>query len=517
MDLGRWRFLILRGLTLGWGLVGLCLAGCTQLASSGPQPTVARGLDPELLPPRQADGLPQGIMNPLQLPPPQPPSPMLSPKPETSPPLPDLSQASEPKALPMSLDTVLRLAQDQNGKIGLAREQLREAFAGQDLAAKAWLPDMFLGTSYYRHDGGIQDFQGNLLNSSFGSLFAGVELRGQLDLRNAVFQRIDAERKVWQQRGELSKLTSENLLDAASTYVDLLAARTGEAVALELQDKMRGLLALTQKLEKTFPQLRVEVERIKSEVDGQQQVRRKLREGTRAAAAKLIYLLGLDPAAELVPVDRQMATFNLVDDNRPSEQLVERALTGGPGIKEMEGLLALIENANAKAGGLGRFMPIIQMNVADGVFGAGPGSSSDWSNRFDMNLQLRWNLTECATARDRRRIAMSKTQQAHLGFQELRSKLTLGVQEAREASLSSTDQVALGKTQIEHALVAYKLSLERFTNRIPGSSPSEVLMSIGTLGRAQLNFLNAIRDHDKAQLRLFILTGQVDEALGCHP
>src|SRR5690242_4130242 len=66
----------------------------------------------------------------------------------------DAPSPAEVKALPISLDTVLRLGQDQNGKVALAREQLHEAFAGQDLAAKRWLPDLFLGTSYYRHEGG---------------------------------------------------------------------------------------------------------------------------------------------------------------------------------------------------------------------------------------------------------------------------------------------------------------------------------------------------------------------------
>src|ERR1051326_587109 len=58
------------------------------------------------------------------------------------------------KVLPINLDTVLRLAQDQNGQIQLAREQVNEAFANKALADKAWLPDIDVGVSYYRHEGG---------------------------------------------------------------------------------------------------------------------------------------------------------------------------------------------------------------------------------------------------------------------------------------------------------------------------------------------------------------------------
>src|SRR5689334_2546582 len=51
------------------------------------------------------------------------------------------------KALPINLDTVLRLAQDQNGQVTIARSKLDEAYAQKDVAALAWLPDLWVGTS----------------------------------------------------------------------------------------------------------------------------------------------------------------------------------------------------------------------------------------------------------------------------------------------------------------------------------------------------------------------------------
>src|SRR5262249_38222520 len=158
---------------------------------------------------------------PAELPPPQAPN---------GAPVPLEPSGAAGRPLPINLDTVLRLAQDQNGQVAIAREQLREANAQQDVAARSWLPDLWVGTSYYRHEGGIQNEDGTLTHSSFGSVFGGMEIHGRFDLREAVFQKVDAERKVWQQKGELSRLTSENLLEASNTYVDLLAARAGEVL-----------------------------------------------------------------------------------------------------------------------------------------------------------------------------------------------------------------------------------------------------------------------------------------------
>ncbi len=415
--------------------------------------------------------------------------------------------AKADKALPMSLDTVLRLAQDRNGQMGIARQRLQEAFAQQDLAAKQWLPELTIGTAYYRHEGGIQDFTGQLIQSSYGSLFAGLEMRGKLDLREAAYKRIDAERKVWQQKGEISKLTSETLLDAAGTYVDLLATRTSELVSLESEKKMADLMELAQTLAKIDSGLLVEVVRLSSETQGQKLITRKMREGAHNAAAKLNYLLGLDPQCELVLVDRHMVSFALVNTAMPLEMLVSQAQSKGPGVRELEGLLALVEDARAKGSGPGRFLPSLELSMAEGAFGAGPGSQSTWDNRWDMGLHVKWSLTEAITARERRRVADAQNQQVRLSVQDLRAKLTLGVQEAREACLSGQEQIALSQQQIKAAEESFDLSNSRLKENIKGRSPSEVLGAIRALAGARLTYLQAIRDYDKAQLRLFVLIG----------
>jgi len=457
---------------------------------------------------------------PLRLP--EPPVPLFMPQP----PVPSLMPQVQPvpmsrpeisgdrKTLPISLDTVFALAQDQNGKVAIAREQLNEAFAAKDLADKSWIPELFVGTTYFRHEGGIQDFQGFLVHSSYGSFLVGPTIQGTFDLRDFAFKKIDAERKIWQQRGEVTKLTTENLLDAASTYVDLLAARSGEIRSLELEKEMQRLLVDTEKLAKVEVGIKGEVDGIRAELEGQRQITRKLREGARSAAAKLIYLLGLDPDAQLVPVDSRLLAFNLVDDSVPVRQLVDLALAQGPGIQEMSGLLALIDEAESKSHGLGKFIPIVKMCVTEGAFGAGPGSSTTWDNSFNGCFSVGWNLNELCTAHERRRMFESKKMQAQLGFQELNAKLTLGVREAVEASRSGNEQRKLGIAQVKNSLEAYKFSNLRWKSKVKApipASPGEVLMRLRAVGGAELNLINAIREHDKAQLRLFVLTGQVDE------
>src|SRR4029077_20933765 len=107
-------------------------------------------------------------------------------------------------------------------------------------------------------EGGIQNENGTITRSSFGALWPGVDIHTAFDVREATFHRIDAERKRWQQQGELSKVDNEQLLQAAEAYIDLLTARSGEAVAQELEKYQREALKRAEDLAKEGGQLLVE-------------------------------------------------------------------------------------------------------------------------------------------------------------------------------------------------------------------------------------------------------------------
>jgi outer membrane protein TolC len=408
---------------------------------------------------------------------------------------------------------VFRLAESQNGQTAIARAKLNEALANRDAAAKAWLPDLWVGASWYRLDGGTANPDGSLLHASYSSMFAGTEICSAFDLREFAYKKVDAERRIWQQRAEVSKLTSDALMDASTTYVDLLAARAAEAVVVQVQGYLEELFKQTKAIANTLPAAEVDVARIQTELQAQQLLLRKMREGANSAAIKLIYELGLDPASDLVPVDRQLAALALVNPDVPVEELVARALAEGPAVREMEGMLNLIHQAQEKASGLAKYLPVFDVRLAEGGFGTGPGDRMDWDNRFDFGIHIKWNLTELALARDKQRANQARIDQAHLTYQDLKAKLTMGVQEAREAVQSGREQMDLAEQQLKHANNAYERSKQRLMQapNLKDRSPSEVLLALRSLNGAHLAYVMAIRDYDKAQLRLFVLTGSAHE------
>jgi outer membrane protein TolC len=419
------------------------------------------------------------------------------------------TQASAP--LPISLDTVLRLAEQQNGQVALAREKVNEAFAEKDLANDAWLPHVFAGVGYFRHEGGIQNEDGTLTHSSFGTLFPGIDIDARFDLKSATFARINAQRQVWQQQGELSRITSETVLQAATTYIDLLAARTGEALARQLVADEGDLLDRAQKLAGTQAGAgsgaNLQVEALRAEVSGLQQLMRKLHHDGNAASAKLSYLLGLGPCTTLAPVDEKLVPLDLVDASGSCCDLVNKALTNGPGIRELEGLIGLIQCGIEKSKGPGKYVPQFEFHLAEGAFGAGPGSRLAWDNSLDLGVQARWDLTGFASASKRLRVAESKLQQANLTYQDVRAKLAAGVEEAQDAIVSGRDQIALSEEQARHAHEAYRLGSQRLKENVGGTTIQDVMQTVRARQIAQLAYVMSLTSYNKAQLRLFVLLG----------
>jgi hypothetical protein len=336
---------------------------------------------------------------------------------------------------PLDLASVRRLVEEQNAQIAVARSRVHEAWVEKHVADQHCL-----GTA----------------------------------------KQLEAEGKIWQQQVELSRVTSETLLDATGTYVDLLAARTGEAIALDLQKRLQDLHERAQKLAKTERGARVEVERIQAQLSSQQRTLADLRQQTAAAEAKLAYALGLDPETKPVLLYDRLMQFEVVDANPSAHALINRALATGPGIREMEALIDFLNRSIARA-----------------------------SETNCLVLALAPHL------RGRVCVVRAKLQTTLIAYQDLRGKLAAGVLEAREAIHSGREQIRLAEETVQHAERAYELSNERFKESVEGSSLSEVVLSLTTLSFAQGESVKALRAYARAQLRLWVLLGAEGTQGGC--
>jgi outer membrane protein TolC len=413
--------------------------------------------------------------------------------------------------LPISLDAVLRLAEEQNPQIATARSKVATAFSEQDLARIRWIPDVYVGVGYFRHQGGIQLQEGPLITSNTGAAQFGTQVNADFSPRDIAFRQLNAARKLLQEQGDLSKITNEQLLDATTTYVDLLAAHSALAVSQSLIKPLTDLLAKAEKAYKeiTRPDFELQVVQIKAELRTQQQTQEKMRSVIESATARMNYLLGLDRSTYMVPIDTQMTAFHLVDVSPGVDALVGQALSNGPGIRELENIMGVIQSGMDRARGISRLMPNFNVQVGDGVLGAGPNNLMAWAHRFDLAMQARWNLTDAFQTERKRRVAFAQLNQVAWTYEDLRGKLTMGVADARATILYAGGQFNTAEQQILAAKHALSLSETRLEN--PGVAQNvtytEVMTAQKSVASAQLNYIDLMREYDKAQLRMLLLLG----------
>lgn len=83
---------------------------------------------------------------------------------------PEIGLASGQVLCPIDLAGALRLAGARSPQIALARKQILLAVADLEKARALWLPSLFIGPTFYRVDGQVQNIAGQVVGVSRGSL-----------------------------------------------------------------------------------------------------------------------------------------------------------------------------------------------------------------------------------------------------------------------------------------------------------------------------------------------------------
>lgn len=294
--------------------------------------------------------------------------------------------------------------------------------------------------------------------------------------RKDTFKTPAAEATLWRRRGELRKVEHDNLQDAANTYFDWLTASRGDGVARDLKTLEEKLLSRARKLAETEKPVQVVVESIETATTGRQQYILQTHQQSEAVAAKLAYLMGMDGG--LLTATETLEPIDRVDLSVPVEVLVRQAQANGPGVQELQ-----------------RLIDSIQQSIASANF-----------------ARCICAHTGAALVCGRLQIAQSQLQQAQLALLSLQLRLRAGVEDAYSAILSGREQITQAAKVIGHAQETYRLMDLRLTEEGPDNNMRNrtyegVMNSIRQLSQAHSNYLTAVSNYDKAQLRLLLLLG----------
>src|SRR5262249_16463564 len=129
------------------------------------------------------------------------------------------------KPLPINLPTALRLANVRPIDVAVASQRIQLALAQLGQARVLWLPTVYLGGDYFRHDGQGQDVAGNVFGTSKSSLLLGAGPSAVFALSDALFAPLAARQELQAREATLQAARNDSLRAVAEAYFNVQQAR----------------------------------------------------------------------------------------------------------------------------------------------------------------------------------------------------------------------------------------------------------------------------------------------------
>ncbi len=432
--------------------------------------------------------------------------------------------AAEDRAAPIDLATALRLAGASPVDVALAEERVRAAAAALDRADVLWLPTIFLGADYARHDGRIQETVGRVFTTSRSSFLAGAGPSAVFAVGDALYAPLAARQTLRARRAEAEAARNDTLLAVAEAYFNVQQARGELAGAADSARRAEDLL---RRVDKLVPGLApaVEASRARTELARRRQAVESAYERWQVAGAELNRLLRLDAAAVVEPVEPPHLRVELVDTAPPVDELIPLALTNRPELAAQQALVQATL-ARLKQEKMRPLMPSVLVRgnatnpagtLSSGVFGGGVNDDlKNFGARNSVDAQLIWELQNLglgnrALVRERQ----AENQQALLALFRAQDRVAAEVAQAHAQARRAANRVPEAEEGLKSAAETVKLSLEGIgqTKRtgellVLVFRPAEAVAAVQSLDQAYRDYYGAVADVNRAQFRLYRALGR---------
>jgi outer membrane protein TolC len=442
------------------------------------------------------------------------------------------------KPLPINLATALQLAGAEPLEIAAAVHQMEAAAAQLRQAQVLWLPTLYVGPDYSRHDGRIQDNTGNVTDSDKGSFMVGAGPYAVFAVSDALFAPLAARQNLRAREAAVQTARNDSLLAVAEAYFNVQQARGNLAAAQDVVRQTEGLLHKAEELTKSGVVPALEVVRARSALDASRQTLESARERWRLASAELVRLLRLDPAAVVEPLEPPHLRVTLVRLDQLVDDLIRTALTNRPELAGQQAVVqATLERLRQEK--LRPLVPSVLLRgfstpvtgtLAGGVFGGGPNSDlSNFGARLDVDFQLLWKFENLgfgneALVRQRR----AENLAAAVELFRVQDRVAKEVAQAFAQAESAAARVSLAESEVRNAAESAQKNLQGLGQTQDTGKvlllvvrPFEVLAAVQALGQAYGNYYGAVADYDRAQFRLYHALGrpaqEVNDGAVCPP
>jgi outer membrane protein TolC len=441
----------------------------------------------------------------------------------------------EERLLPINLPTALQLAHARAVDIAAATARIQAAAAVLQQAQVLWLPTITVGADYYRHDGPIQDVSNALFNDGHSGVLlgagSGIGPAAVLSVDDAIFAPLVARQQAKAREADRQAAVNDTLVAVTDAYFTVQQARGELAGAVETTRRTEELVRRTKNLAPVLvPEL--ETDRAETELVRRQQAELLARERWKTAGAELMRVLRLDPAAQIEPLEPPQLRIDLIDLNKPVDELLAIALTSRPELAsqqaQVQATLALLRQE--------RWRPLLPNllvrgdatpvagTLAGGAFFPTPNGSGA-GMRGDVDVQVLWQLNNLGfgnVALVRQRQAENRT--AAIDLIRLQDRVAAEVVQALAQAQLAARRVELAAQGVQSArnsadknLVALGQTKGAGNQVVLLVRPQEAVAAVQALAQAYSDYYGAVADANRAQFRLYRALGQPAQQMPALP
>ena len=425
---------------------------------------------------------------------------------------------------PIDLSNALALGGASNLFIRLARERAVEAQARHLEACSLWLPSFRAGIGWNKHDGLLQQTEGDILEVSRNSLFVGGGLGlGQaplaagaggpmrmfvnLSLADAIFEPLVTQAQLDARCSAINRSVNDNLLNIASAYFDLLESHAKAANAEVSKAAADQLLQITTLYRDEGAGNQSDVDRALVQHSLEELALRNAQRMTHTQSARLVRQLHLDGRTLLTPVEQAIVPMDIIDPAMSVDKLLIHGLSNRPELAQHQAIVrATIERVNQEH--WRPWLPNVQVGTSFGAFGGGRGSEiENQADRSDIDVLAYWELRNLGIGTSAiRQQHCSRMRQAQLESMAVRDQVMAQIVTAAEDANSFREQVQIAQQTAAAARSSYRLNLQRVRQR--QGSPIELLQSITALKDSLDAYTVVTANYNRSQLRLLRAIGK---------
>jgi outer membrane protein TolC len=439
---------------------------------------------------------------------------------------------SRDRPLPITLPSALQLANVQPIDIQLAAQRIEVAAAALERAKVLWVPTLYLGGDYFRHDGQVQDVAGNVAGTSKQSLMLGAGPSMVFALSDAIYAPLVERQVVRAREAGLQTARNDSMLAVAEAYFAVQQARGELAGAEDAARRGTDVVRRTELLAAGGDGIIAELDVVRARADfaRRDQALDAARQRWRIASADLVRVLRLDSSAVLEPLEPPNLQVTLVPLDANLDSLIPIGLTNRP---ELASQQALVQAALARIR-LEKMRPLIPSlllrgastnptgTLGVGYFGGGVnGGMRDFNARTDLDFQVIWELQNLGfgnAARVHERQA--ENQVAILELFRTQDRIAAEIAQAYALAQSAASRLGKAETGLRLAVDSANKHVEGLgLTKSAGKlivlviRPQEVLAAIQALAQSYDDYYLAVADYDRAQFRLYRALGNPAQCL----